>query len=354
LVHLLEVKSRSGKYEVVVGENSRSLIDSYEFGIIDQQLVSRNIVRGAGLWRLESSEILKTLGSVEMLLSDADSRGMNKQHTPVAVGGGLIQDVATLGYSIYMRGVNWDFFPTTLMAMVDSCIGGKSSINLGKQKNRLGNFHPPKKIFVDPSFLATLDPTSIASGLSEASKIMFASGPDAFSEYLNNRAAYGPGSDSETASLIHLVLKTKAGFIEEDEFDTGRRRLLNFGHSFAHALEASSNFGVQHGIAVALGMLSAIQHSSTRGLPIVQDLQNYLTQLLRPFSAEISTLSGEVDWVKFRLSLKNDKKNSIDQINLVLPDSRGSLRMQGFPSDITELSRATDSIQWALAEVGNN
>jgi 3-dehydroquinate synthase len=251
-----------------------------------------------------------------------------------------------------MRGVNWDFFPTTLMAMVDSCIGGKSSINLGTQKNRLGNFHPPKKIFIDPSFLTTLDEASIVSGLSEASKIMFASGPDAFSEYLNNSAAHARSSDSETASLIHLVLKTKAGFIEEDEFDLGRRRLLNFGHSFGHALEASSNFGVQHGIAVGLGMLSAIHHSSSHGVQTVQDLQLYLMDLLRPFSAEISTLSAQVDWERFQSSLKNDKKNSNDQINLVLPDSQGFLRMKGFPSNNKELSRATDSIQWALGEVG--
>ena len=137
-----------------------------------------------------------------------------------------------------MRGIAWSYMPTTVLAMVDSCVGGKSSINVGPYKNLVGTFHPPKQIDIDPLLATTLASEQIAAGLIEAAKICFCRGPASFAEYLGQEPGVGMG----TQALEHVILTSllaKKHFIEIDEFDKKERLLLNFGHTFGHAIEGA-------------------------------------------------------------------------------------------------------------------
>ncbi|WP_448629983.1 3-dehydroquinate synthase [Cellulomonas soli] len=182
--------------------------------------------------------------------------GVRRGDHVVAVGGGVIQDLATFVTDVYMRGLPWSYVPTTLMAMADSCIGGKSSINVGDVKNLVGGIYPPSAVVVDPDFLASLSATARAAGFSEAAKIAFCRGPETFDGYL---AAYD-GFEGDPDALIDLVLRAKRWFVEIDEHDRKERRLLNFGHTFGHALEVAVDHRISHGLAVAFGVLCATRH----------------------------------------------------------------------------------------------
>ena len=184
-------------------------------------------------------------------MSSASHR-LTRGGSVIALGGGIVQDLGTMAASVYMRGVRWAYAPTTLMSMADSCIGGKSSLNVSGVKNLAGNIYPPASVVVDPDFITSLEVEDVAAGLGEAVKIAFCAGPEVFASFLRHyedRAHWEP--------LIEGVLTAKKWFIEIDEFDHAERRLLNFGHTFGHALEAATDFSVNHGVAVIMGMLAA-------------------------------------------------------------------------------------------------
>ncbi len=160
--------------------------------------------------------------------------------------------------SVYMRGLQWAYIPTTLLAMCDSCIGGKSSINVGPYKNLVGTFHPPAAIMIDPGLVSTLSLEQTVSGLVEACKICYCRGTAAFQEYLDLKPSPSM-TEGQIEQAVLLSLSSKKWFIEIDEFDRAQRLLLNFGHTFGHAIEGASHFRISHGIAVGVGMLCAIR-----------------------------------------------------------------------------------------------
>ncbi len=211
--------------------------------------------------------------------------GANRSTHLVAVGGGVIQDISAFVASVYMRGLAWSYVPTTVLAMVDSCIGGKSSINVGPYKNLVGTFHPPQHIYVDPAYAETLPRDQFASGLIEAAKICFCRGGAAFEGYLSHE----PSTTMSTDALEGVILESlhaKKHFIEIDEFDKKERLLLNFGHTFGHALEGASHYGIPHGIGVGLGILCSLAFQRRRGVayagaPVVAELAAHLDQLIR-------------------------------------------------------------------------
>jgi 3-dehydroquinate synthase len=169
------------------------------------------------------------------------------------VGGGIIQDLCAFVAHVYHRGMAWRFLPTTLLAMCDSCIGAKSSINLGPFKNQLGAFHAPKCIAVTTAFLSTLSEGDLASGYGEILKLMV-TGSEAHLQRLERAVAAGGLRNLELPALIRASLDVKRALIEVDEFDTAERLVLNYGHTFGHALETLSGHAVPHGQAVAWGM----------------------------------------------------------------------------------------------------
>ena len=346
-----DVRSKSGDYSVEIVSEPINQLSEFDFIIIDSFFEDFRIAFDAPTVRLEATEDKKTLSTVEDICYQMAGAGITKTSKIVAIGGGVVQDVATLVSSIYKRGVSWEYLPTTLAGMLDSCMGGKSSINARGIKNIIGNTYPPKKIIVDTSFVSSLGQAELIDGLSEGVKITFARGDNFFNEFLENPAATNPESGVNLQSLIRGSLIAKKWFVEKDEFDKKERRLLNFGHTFGHALEGASNFAISHGIAVALGMLAAVNFSETGEVERVAKLSKYCNKLLEPISAQLSKANKEINWVEFQNLIALDKKNSDGNIHLILPNQNGDLIEKVYKKDQKTLSELENSMRLAITGV---
>lgn len=343
-----EVMARSGAYQVEVGLDafSRLIAARPQDIVLCDSYCSEKLAGHAGsVIAIEATEEAKSLERMAPVIECLREAGGNRHSSVLAVGGGVIQDIATFCASVYMRGVEWRYAPTTLLGMVDSCIGGKSAINVGKYKNIVGNFYPPKSVIVDPGFTDTLSVEQRVAGLCEAAKICFAGGPDVFGRYM----ALGgePAMPLEPlVELIALSLATKKAIIERDEFDQNERLLLNFGHTFGHAIEGASDFAISHGVAVGLGILAAIHFSAEAGrqgcAPVVARLADYLTGLLAhvPGLSRRCTALVPEDCLQRFLA---DKKHKASSMALVVPDASGSLVLRELPRTDVNLRQVRDT-----------
>jgi 3-dehydroquinate synthase len=275
----------------------------------------------------EAEEELKTAETSLSLCSQLLELGFKRGETLLAIGGGIIQDLVTFSASILFRGVPWIFIPTTLLAQADSCIGGKSSINFGKWKNQLGNFYPPREILIAPHYLQSLTDADIRSGLGEILKVHFLSGPDMVDK-INRYFSYGKEDEKEFHQAISRALKEKALIIQEDEFDTGKRLTLNFGHTFGHALETAADFGVPHGIAVAVGVDLAGFLAMKLGRIHERDyllLHGIVSHVIKPEDRVEINRQVYID------ALRHDKKNTADHYCFILPYEKGRVEKVFLP-----------------------
>lgn len=259
----------------------------------------------------DNKSIEKTIPVIERLVQNKVRRG----HTLVAIGGGIIQDITCFIASTLLRGVAWRFVPTTLLAQADSCIGSKSSINLGATKNILGTFNPPHEIFICPQFLDTLDPRDIHSGVGEIIKVHAI---DSARSYDRLAADFDRLFDDRSVLLqyIRSALLIKQRFIEQDEFDQGIRNIFNYGHSFGHAIESATHYAVPHGIAVTMGMDMANFIATRRGLlPGVH--YERMHAILRKNYAQFAKTPIPVD--QMLAALMKDKKNTSTMLGLIFP-----------------------------------
>ena len=201
----------------------------------------------------DATEETKSLEYLPKIVSALVANGLRRGQTLVAIGGGVIQDATCFLSATMLRGVPWEFVPTTLLAQADSCIGSKSSINCGGAKNILGTFTPPRYVHLGTGFLGTLAETEIHSGVGEILKAHAIDGPASFDGVA---ADYQKLFTDKNVLLKHLrrALEIKKPFVERDEYDQNERLVFNYGHSFGHALEAATEFGIPHGIAVSMGM----------------------------------------------------------------------------------------------------
>lgn len=324
---LFEVQSASGPYRISIIEHGFDALlkgGEHRIFLADEYFAARIAKAGIDPIVIAADEHAKSLDRIGAIVTALRRAGATRDTMLVAVGGGVVQDIVTFVASIYMRGVRWTYVPTTLLAMVDSCIGGKSSINVGEFKNIVGTFHPPVEIVIDPELTGTLNIEQRAAGLCEAAKICLCRSAEDYAAYRADDAT----TDSDTETLTRVIersLRAKAWFIEVDEFDRAERLVLNFGHSFGHAIEAASGFRVSHGIAVGLGMLAAIEVGRTMGRTYnaaVAEFADHIRELLRAvpdLPAIIASLSGD-DLMR---ALQSDKKHSQSHYALILIDDHG-------------------------------
>lgn len=189
--------------------------------------------------------------------------GLRRDGVIVAVGGGIVQDIACFIATVVMRGIRWRYVPTTLLAQCDSCIGAKSSINIASFKNQLGSFHAPSEVHVLGRLLRSLPEEAVRAGFGEIVKFHLLEGDEAWSRVREELR----WDDLDCVSrLVERSLRMKKRYIEQDEFDRGIRNLLNYGHTFGHAFESATEFRLPHGLAVALGMSAATFVSERLGL----------------------------------------------------------------------------------------
>ena len=254
----LSIKSASSVYSVEALQSLEiDFFAKYDLVVIDDNVLKRHDLKlGVPCLRIFASETAKEYSSVTQIFESMLSHQINRKSRILAIGGGVVQDIVTFAASLFFRGITWDFLPTTLLAMGDSCIGGKSSINFKSTKNVIGNFYPPENIFIHIEFLKTLNESNLKSGIGELYHYAFLSTVEDFNWYNDILSeGYNRLKLSEFRSLIIKTLSIKKEIIEEDEFDKGRRLFNNWGHTIGHAIEAVSNFKVPHGQAVLAGIL---------------------------------------------------------------------------------------------------
>jgi 3-dehydroquinate synthase len=349
----LTVRTSEGSYVVVIDEDAMGrAIELADVAVVDAN-VAQAIRPPPNIPSIEvvASEKLKTLAGCEHVILQLRALGVTRGSCLLAVGGGTVQDAATFTASIYMRGIPWVYAPTTLMAVLDSCIGGKSSINAGPAKNLIGNIYPPQSVHIDPSFAATLTPEMTVSGLAEAMKICYAGGAGAFDRYLE--LAPGSAEPAVTTELVEHVLGVKRWFVETDEFDRAERHLLNFGHTFAHALEAAVEFSIPHGVAVAVGVRAALRHPAAEAGSRTRLLDNYSARLLADIRPTVRDALGRLDASAFRQAFSGDKKHTSSAFVLVLPGPENAdlpLRLVELPRSTAELDVALSCLRDAMEE----
>ncbi len=343
----IEIVSQTGKYEITteqkISEHSGNTIVLYD-DYFSESLINDLLPESQKI-AVEINEKNKSLSMVERIMQKMVIAKCNKDTHLIAVGGGAIQDLATVVASLYMRGIKWSYVPTTLMSMLDSCIGGKSSINVGNYKNIVGNIYPPEHIYITSKFTKTLSKLEIASGLAEAGKICFAKSEDCFNEFLLLLRSK-IDSDLTYEKLAEVSLYAKKWFIEVDEFDKKERKLLNFGHTFGHALEAASNFKVPHGLAILIGMKAALKFAEKQN----ENLEQFVSETFDPVKAELGKVS--LNKKLFESAISSDKKHNSDQMFFILPDEAGNLSLVGFDRSNDLLEKCWHSLVNSLQDLG--
>lgn len=255
----LKIKSKLYDYAVEFTDDVLSIIKTA--GKDTMYVIDHNIFRlyqnkfkdidPAKVYIMEAVEHKKNMETVMEIINFWKNSGVKKNWKVYCFGGGITQDVTTVASNLYLRNIDWYFFPTTLLSMCDSCIGGKCGINLGQFKNQIGVFYPPKKIYIDVSFLLTLLSQDYLNGWGELLKFSLTR-DTGFYEEIKGLGRYIPCD--EIAKYIHKGLSVKKEIIEEDEFESDLRRVLNYGHTFGHALEAYTNNEIPHGEGVIWGI----------------------------------------------------------------------------------------------------
>ena len=334
-----DIASSAGNYAIRIGDG---LFDSVLAGegevlfVVDAYLTERMQAAGIDAIALPAEETTKSLDRMTALIEAMKDRQTTRGTTLIAVGGGVVQDCATFAASVYMRGIPWVYVPTTLLSMADSCIGGKSSINVGKYKNIVGTFHPPARVDIDPRLAATLSAEQRIAGLCEAVKICMCRGPETLGQYLALSPSPAPDY-AGLAQVIDLCLRAKKWFIEIDEFDRKERLILNFGHTFGHALEAASKFAISHGVAVGLGMIAALHlgnalETGSTPPPHVAAFRAHVVDLLAGvpgLSGHLAALSGEALMDAFAA----DKKHTRSEFAVIVVNAAGTVERRMLPRD---------------------
>ena len=255
----LNIHSNLYDYRVSFVDDFRTALESLEGElayVLDWNVYRLYEPAFAGIERkriffVDPVEEKKNMYTVLNLISFFQQLGVRKNWRIVCFGGGITQDLTTLASNLFLRNVDWYFFPTTLLSMCDSCIGGKCGINAGAYKNQLGVFYPPKQIFIDTHFIGTLSEADYLNGWGEILKFALTS-DTAFYRELKEESSYIPCE--RIAHYIHRGLLEKKQIIEADEFESDLRRVLNYGHTFGHALEAYTKHAIAHGTAVIWGI----------------------------------------------------------------------------------------------------
>ena len=349
----LLITSSRGDYPVRIAPGAfRALLDERpgQPVIADAFFADDLAAVGDRLIVVEAVEGNKTMGGGERIIEALRDMGIGRGDHVVAVGGGIVQDVSTLATSLYMRGIPWTYVPTTLLGMTDSCIGGKSSLNVGPYKNLAGNFHPPTDIVVDPEFTRTLSPEDLVGGMCEAMKISFCRGPAAFDRYLELQQPAREGDVDAQAALLAHVLGCKKWFIEVDEFDKKERRQLNFGHTFAHALEAATSFRVSHGAAVGIGVVAADHLAVACGLPGAPSLRSHALDMLVGVP-DLAPRLAEMDDAAFAKAFLLDKKHGPDGLHVIVPAAGGATEERVLPAGDETMAMVHDALGTAISEV---
>jgi len=306
-------------------ENFDGYIAGKDIAIITNEVV-------APLYLNEISDLFSNMNVIEYILPDGEQEkklktvhkiidrlmeaGLGRDSTLIALGGGVVGDITGFTASIFMRGINFIQIPTTLLAQVDASVGGKTAVNHKAGKNLIGSFHQPKCVICDSRFLETLKATEISAGLSEIIKYGLIYDREFFQWLQKNIQQILSNDPVAVAHAIQRSCAIKAEIVAQDEKEQSVRALLNFGHTFGHAIEKLTGYGNwTHGDAVAVGMVLAARLSENMSLITPEDVQN-IEEILTAANLPISLPS--IDPAELLATMQSDKKVKDRNIQLVL------------------------------------
>lgn len=322
----MKIQSNMREYEVKFTENFSFLSEIEKINnklvVIDKNVF--NLYKHNLFCKFDENEIFlidaiennKNINTVIELCKRMTSIPAKRNATIIAFGGGITQDIVGFASTILYRGINWLFVPTTLLAQADSCIGSKTSLNLDSYKNLLGTFYPPTKIYIDLGFLETLSKVDFNSGIGEIVKFNCMDGQNNFNE-LKEEIENIIVKDYQTlVKYVKKSLTLKKVYIEKDEEDLGIRNVLNYGHTFGHAIETLSKYEIPHGQAVLIGMIIANDISVARGILSFEKSKEIFDICYKVLNVEIK--KEFLEFNKFLDCIKNDKKRQGKKLSGIL------------------------------------
>lgn len=270
---------------------------------------------------IDSNENQKSYEGLIPIIDSLINNGFKKNHRLIAIGGAITQDITSFIASTLYRGVHWIFYPTSLLAQGDSCIGSKTSINFRKFKNQIGGFYPPNSVYIYLNFTKSLNLNEIKSGMGEMLHYFIVSSEKDFLFYKK----YYKDAFVNTDSLLKIIsrsLMIKKRYIEKDEFDQNIRQVFNYGHSFGHAIESLTNYKIPHGVAVSFGMDIAnfvsykmdFIDNKTR-----KDIFEVTSNICKGYDLKEIKVDKLID------ALKKDKKNVGNKLGLILNNGYGKI-----------------------------
>jgi 3-dehydroquinate synthase len=271
---------------------------------------------------MPDGEQYKHIGTWKEVLDTLLEARLDRGTVIIALGGGVIGDIAGFAAASFLRGVRFVQVPTTLLAMVDSSVGGKTGVNHSMGKNLIGAFHQPSLVWIDTKFLATLPQREFRSGYAEVFKTAFIGGRDAFDFITDTHDRILQQQRDAVCEAIRRSVEIKAGIVAEDEREAGKRALLNFGHTFAHALEKYYDYtGILHGEAVHWGMHCAIDLARRTSMLPKEDAERYDAMIGRILHPQLPTRpTGEALFS----AMFSDKKVSDGKLRFILPTVPGT------------------------------
>lgn len=321
----LPVSSPGGQYDVIVGRNLLGRVR--ELANIDRQiavitdshvgpLYAANLGRDTAVITIPAGEKSKTLTSVREIYDQLLLHGLDRYGVIVGLGGGVVGDIAGFVAATYMRGVDFIQCPTTVLAMVDASVGGKTGVDLSQGKNLVGAFKQPIAVVADIATLRTLPTEEFRCGLAEIIKHGLIADPELFKSLATARLNGDHRLNSDLQSLLVSAIDVKREIVQGDPFEQGRRAVLNLGHTFGHALEQVSGYTIRHGEGVAMGLVAAANLSARLGYcsPV---LQNQIEKLLRHFNLPIR-MPPHLSAATLYQAMGSDKKKAQGRLRFVL------------------------------------
>lgn len=270
--------------------------------------------------RVKAGEVSKSLNTLEYVYNELLDFSITRSDLIIAFGGGVVGDLAGFAASTLLRGIAFIQIPTSLLAQIDSSVGGKVAVNLKKGKNLVGSFYQPLAVYIDPDLLKTLDTRYFNDGMGEMIKYACIKDRELFEKLSNYRAKEELVEDIE--EIIYRCLDIKRTIVEMDELDSGERMLLNFGHTLGHGIEKQYNYEkYSHGEAVAIGMYNITKKSEDMALTKAGTADK-IKYLLEKYELPYKMPEMDLDGIKEIISL--DKKTSGDKINIILLEEIGS------------------------------
>ena len=328
------IVNASSRYRIRIGENfildeledkirkydSAFLITDTNLANCQQENISKvlEFPQIKGKFILKAGEREKNWKNLDLILTEMLKSDLNRNSLLIAFGGGVVGDIAGLAASLFMRGIDCHMVPTTLLAMVDSSVGGKTGINHPSGKNLIGTFHQPAEVTIDISFLKTLPEREFLAGMAEVIKYGYIFDRNLLTFVNEKWEGIGQLNPDELTSIISYCCQAKSLIVEKDEFENDLRMLLNLGHTFGHAIETFFNYEkILHGEAINIGMVLANEMAEEKGMVDSGFSQNWF-----PLHAKLGMDEKLIDaWSPEVLSelMTHDKKRGLDGVRLILP-----------------------------------